>query len=303
MNSYRFRCTVGTALFLALLALLLPARTSAQVPGERQKKMAQLRTEFTAATVQAATKPTPRDKDGHPMLTGFWISGPDMNKAFPIQRSADGSVSVFIAEGGPEVGAVAPPPDRNPPPYKPEFLAKVKDNADNMTDRDPGFNCEPLGVPRLGPPLKIIANGNEVVFFYDPSEATPTFRFIPTDGRAHQVDPDPSYFGDSVAHWEGDTLVVDVTGFNDITWLGSRGYFHTADMHVVERLTRKGDTIAYQATVEDPKVLTGPWLTTPETLLLANDQQHFEDVRPCENRDAPHIVEKSNYDPAPPKKN
>ena len=81
-------------------------------------------------------------------------------------------------------------------------------------------------------------------------------------------DLEPSYMGDSVGHWEGDTLVVDVTGFNDKTWLGPTGTFHTEALHVTERYTRVDyNTINYDVTMEDPNVLTKPW-NTHSTIML-----------------------------------
>jgi hypothetical protein len=97
--------------------------------------------------------------------------------------------------------------------------------------------------------------------------------------------------GDSVGRFEGDTLVVDVTNFIDDTWLGSDGYFHTDKMHVVERLTRKGDTVTYSATVEDPDVLEKPWTTTPRELKLStNRADALLEAPPCVEHDASHIV-------------
>jgi hypothetical protein len=78
-------------------------------------------------------------------------------------------------------------------------------------------------------------------------------------GAKHRANANPSYYGDSVAHWDGDTLVVDSTGFSEDTWFGEDGYFHSDAMHVIERLWRVGDDLAYQVTVDDPKVLTAPW--------------------------------------------
>jgi len=97
--------------------------------------------------------------------------------------------------------------------------------------------------------------------------------------------------GDSIGRFDGDTLVVDVTNFNDDTWLGSDGYFHTEKMHVVERLTRKGDVLTYMATVEDPDVLAKPWTTTPRDLKLSgNRADGLVEAPPCVEHDAPHIV-------------
>ncbi len=106
-----------------------------------------------------------------------------------------------------------------------------------------------------------------------------------------------TYWGDSVAHWEGNTLVVDDTDFNDKTWLGSDGWYHTENMDVVERFTREGNVLHYQATVEDPDVFTRPWVENPRTVLLNHDPNNyvFEDL-PCMDFDHNHIV---NHDHRP----
>jgi len=176
----------------------------------------------------------------------------------------------------------------NKPEYKPELLAKVKELSDKQGVLDPAFYCKPQGVPRMGPPSQIIQAPGQVVFLYGSSNL---FRIIPTDGRPHRTDADPSYMGDSIGRFEGSTLVVDVTNFNDDTWLGSDGYFHTEKMHVVERLTRNGDTVTYTATVEDPDVLAKPWTTTPRQLKLStNKADALLEAPPCVEHDAPHIV-------------
>jgi hypothetical protein len=106
-------------------------------------------------------------------------------------------------------------------------------------------------------PFEIIQQPNRVVILYEVHHA---FRFIPTDGRGHPDDMEPSYLGDSIGHWEGDTLVVDVTGFNTNTWLVGVGTIHSEKLRVTERYTRDThDTIIYEATMEDPEVLTKPW--------------------------------------------
>ena len=123
-----------------------------------------------------------------------------------------------------------------------------------------------------------------------------SYRLVPTNGRPHRTDVDPSYFGDSVGHWEGDTLVIDVTHFNDDTWLaaipgqGGSGYFHTEALHVVERLTRIGDTLRWEATVEDPNVLTRPWKVSPRTVILTSTMLYEEPI--CEDRSSGHVVNK-----------
>ena len=176
----------------------------------------------------------------------------------------------------------------NKPEYKPELLSKVKELSDRQGVLDPAFYCKPQGVPRMGPPSQIVQTPGQVVFLYGASNL---FRLIPTDGRPHRADADPSYMGDSTGRFEGNTLVVDVTNFNDDTWLASDGYFHTEKMHVVERLTRNGDSVTYTATVEDPDVLAKPWTTTPRQLKLSTSRADaLLEAPPCVEHDAPHIV-------------
>jgi hypothetical protein len=87
-----------------------------------------------------------------------------------------------------------------------------------------------------------------------------TFRTIYLDGRSHPADLEPSYYGHSIGWWEGDTLVVDSTGFNESFWLDRRGMPHTSQMHTLERFTRKdSETIAYEITVHDPGAYTADW--------------------------------------------
>jgi hypothetical protein len=97
------------------------------------------------------------------------------------------------------------------------------------------------------------------------------FRMIPTDGRKH--DPQRAlqytYMGYTVGDWQGDTLVLDSIGFSDETWLGRGGFFHSDQMHIIEKLTRKGNDILYEVTVEDPEVLVKPWVMPARTLRLS----------------------------------
>jgi len=133
-----------------------------------------------------------------------------------------------------------------------------------------------------------------MVFLYMSENGAP-YRVIPIDGRPHRTDVEPSYMGDSIGHWEGDTLVVDVNRFNDDTWLSNDGWFHSTKMHVVERLTRKGNMLEYQVTVEDPEVLTGPWTKAPVVYKLSTDPADMiSDATgieaPCVEVDSEHIV-------------
>jgi hypothetical protein len=136
----------------------------------------------------------------------------------------------------------------------------VQEYRDRRGIDDPMARCLMVGIPRITGmpmPFQITQTKDQILFLY---EAFHSFRIIPTDGRAHPDDITPSFMGDSVARWDGDTLVVDVTGFNDKTWLNGVGTFHTENLRVTERFTRVDfDTILYRVTMEDPEVLTKPW--------------------------------------------
>ena len=93
--------------------------------------------------------------------------------------------------------------------YKPQFLAKVKELQDDQINVDPAFQCGPPGVPRLGPPQRIVQTPREIVMLYDDLNGN-FFRLVPTDGRKHRTGIEPSANGDSVGRWEGDTLVIEV---------------------------------------------------------------------------------------------
>src|SRR5262252_5040241 len=247
------------------------------------------------AAAQSPAPATPRTADGKVDLNGIWGAttlppavkpGKSVRWLLPLKGVNPEGTDVFKGLDRVQVNARAAAP--NKPEYKPELLAKVKDLSEKQGVLDPAFYCKPQGVPRMGPPTQIVQTPGQVVFLYSASNL---FRIIPTDGRPHRTDADPSYMGDSTGRFEGDTLVVDVTNFNDDTWLGSDGYFHTEKMHVVERLTRKGDVITYTATVEDPDVLAKPWTTTPRQLKLSTSKADaLQEAPPCVEHDAPHIV-------------
>jgi len=130
----------------------------------------------------------------------------------------------------------------------------------------------PPGIPRLGPPHQIVHTPNQAIFLYADNTGN-QWRVIPLDGRPHGTDPEvaATYNGDSVGHWEGDTLVVDTTNFNDKTRF--RGA--TEDLHVVERFTRVDNkTLLYRFTVEDPNTWDKPW--TGEYTWPATDKPIYE---------------------------
>jgi hypothetical protein len=157
------------------------------------------------------------------------------------------------------------------PIYKPAFWDKVQ-QLDMWTNKyDPVMTCQPLGVPREGPPRRIIQTDKDIIFIYTGGDAGGgygEYRIIPTDGRKHTKNPDfeYTYLGDTVGRWDGDTLVLDSVGFTDATWFGRGGLFHSGQMHVVEKFTRQGDALLYDVTVEDPDVLVQPWVLPTRTV-------------------------------------
>ena len=147
-------------------------------------------------------------------------------------------------------------------------------------DTGPTSNCLPLIPPNsFGVPyeFQFIQNRNYLLILH---EYPGTFRVVPLDGEPHQADPDPSWLGDSVGHWEGDTLVIDTIGYNDKTEIS--GYRHTESLHTVERLTRVPEGVEYELTIEDPNVFAAPWKVNRSFRFTEAPQKRiFEFV--CEN--------------------
>jgi len=205
---------------------------------------------YSQAPAASQKPPVPRTAAGKPDLSGVWQGG---NLSFAIGEHNAARVS---APGG----APAAPAKPEPPPYTEAAMKIVQQYRDRRGIDDPAARCLLVGVPRITGmpmPFQITQTANQILFLY---EAFHTFRIIPTDGRSHPDDITPSFMGDSVAHWEGDTLVVDIVGFNDKTWLNGVGTFHTEKLHITERFTRVDyDTILYDVKMEDPEVLTKAW--------------------------------------------
>ena len=252
---------------------------------------------------QTPPKTTPRAADGRPDLTGLWVAGNAGNRA--PSTDAKGNVQVYLVLPGlnpdspnvfKEMDSVAVKlraANPNKPVYKPELLSKVKELSDLQAKLDPAFFCKLPGVPRMGPPAQIVQSKGLVVLLYGDQNA---FRVVPTDGRKHREDVEPSYLGDSVGSWEGDALVVEATQFTEDTWLGSDGYFHSPAMRVIERFERVGDALQYSATVQDPEVLAEPWNMPTRTLRLSTDPADaLVEVPPCIERDSPHMLTNEHH--------
>ena len=237
------------------------------------------------APVLDSTAPTPRMADGHPDLTGSWSGA---NKFFiwrygsrrcaPEQlegcSTAWNQTLDFEFEAASRYGP-------NRPLYRPENWDKVI-YLDMWTNReDPIMTCQPMGIPRQGPPNRIFQTDKDITFLYraggDGGGGYSDFRVISMDGKppSERELVQTMYTGHSYTHWDGDTLVVESLGITPDTWLARGGFFHSENMKVTERFTRKGDQLLYESTVEDPDVLLQPWKLTPLLLTTAESGGGF----------------------------
>ena len=199
----------------------------------------------------------PRTGDGKPNLSGIWQS---MNEANWNIEAHSADFPRFL-----NMGAVdAMPPgagivEGGPIPYLPAALQKRKENYDKRATRegDPEIRCYLPGVPRAmyqNMPFQIIQGTDFIAMAFQYAGALRTIYMKPTPG------PADSWMGWSNGHWEGETLVIDTKGFNDLSWFDRAGNFHSDGLHVVERITaRSPETLTYEATIEDAKVFTRPW--------------------------------------------
>ena len=205
---------------------------------------------------QSAAYRAPRTADGKPNLNGIWQA----------LNTADWDLQGHAAAKGPvpSLGAVfSVPPglgvvEGDEIPYLPAVAAKKKENQANWVKLDPEVKCYLPGVPRatyLPYPFQIVQSQHNILISYEYAGAV---RII--NMSAPTKAPGDSWMGWSNGHWEGETLVVDVTSLNDQTWFDHAGNFHSDALHVVERYTpRSADTLNYEATIEDPKVFSRPW--------------------------------------------
>ena len=215
------------------------------------------------------TSGIPRTAAGKPDLTGVWQGGSTQPGAW---AEANAGTGVGGSGRDPNAAVVGSsndrPAGREGAPYQDWAAQKVLEAFNRRGVDDPTGKCLPAGIPRsvmLGLfPQQFVQTPTQLVILY---EYMSTFRVIPF-GAEHPDDMLPSYMGNSVAHWDGDTLVVDVAGFNDKTWLAGTGTFHSDALHIVERYTRVSkDRIDYEVTMQDPNVLTKPWVLRSSLML------------------------------------
>jgi hypothetical protein len=219
---------------------------------------------------QSPAYAAPRTADGKPDFNGIWQALNEAN--YDIQsHMARPALALRAGPYGPlpaapvlALGAVGSVPpglgvvEGDVIPYQSVALAKKKENQENWLTADPEIKCFLPGVPRatyMPYPFQILQSSKAIFFDYEYAGAV---------RNIYLKDPGPppidAWMGQSVGRWEGDTLVVDATGFNDQTWFDRAGNFHSEALHVVERYTRTSpDVLFYEAAIDDPKVFTRPW--------------------------------------------
>jgi hypothetical protein len=252
-NRWPAALRAATLVMSVLLWALIPTSGAAQAPA--------------AASFPAYT--APRTADGKPNLNGIWQS----------LTTANWDIQAHGAQPGPHpeiMGAWGAGPggqgivEGGEIPYRPEALAKKKANFEKRMSvkvtndphrydtGEPELQCYRPGVPRANYmpfPFQILQTPSEILMVYEFKGAVRTIYMDP-----HREAPTDSWMGWSNGHWEGDTLVVDVTAFNENTWFDRAGNYHSDELHVVERYTPISPYhMKYEATIEDPKVFTRPW--------------------------------------------
>jgi hypothetical protein len=202
--------------------------------------------------------PAPRTRDGKPDLTGVWYA----------QRPVD-------------------PGKAEPLPWAEKLY---QESVANNNKDAPGAHCLTRGIAAAGVlfPYELVQTQARLVMIFE--DDVPSHRTVYLDGRGHPKDPNPSWMGHSIGHWEGDTLVIDTVGFNDQTWLDNVGHRHTEMLHVTERLRRPDlGHLEIEFTIEDPGAFAKPWIMKRVADLDTTDEIG-EYV--CIERDAGHLVGK-----------
>jgi hypothetical protein len=211
---------------------------------------------YWASAPQAATAPAPRSPDGKPDLSGIWQANNGANWDIEPHSARPGPVMALGAAFGVPAGQGVVEGDLIP--YQPWAATKKQENAKQWMQLDPEVKCYMPGVPRATYqpfPFQIVQTPTDIFMAYEFAGATRTVLMKSTAESQSQ-----NWMGWSRGHWDGDTLVVDVTSFTEDTWFDRAGNFHSDELHVIERYTPIGrDALMYEATIEDPKVFTRPW--------------------------------------------
>jgi hypothetical protein len=208
--------------------------------------------------------PTPRTADGKPDFTGNWQPN-------AINENVDLASRVDV-------------------PFQAWSAAVHKEHKANISKDDPEARCLPPGVPRMNTtpyPWAMIQTPKEIVIIYE--GGAHVWRRIFMDGRKHDPNVVETWLGDSIGHWEGDTLVVETVGQTDRSWLDQAGVPHSSDMKVTERFTRTDlGHMEIVNIIDDPKTFTKTWSFTTHPTLLRGEL--IEYICQENNKDLEHLV-------------
>jgi hypothetical protein len=253
-----------TVLVLVVLALACLAGFAQQAPTDPAGGGTAL-AEFSKS--KAPKGVAPRTPQGKPDFSGVW--SPDRT---------------FIYD----IGSALSPGETLPLQPWAEALTKAR-----MSKDDPEANCLPTGVPRMAPyPWRIVQTPTHMFFLFEGN--IHSYRQIFLDGRKHEADPDPTWYGDSIGTWEGDTLAVDSVGFNDKFWFDFAGHPHTEQLHIIERYRRPDlGRLEFDVTIDDKGAYTKPFTMHGKSTLQV-DTELTEYICNENNQDVPHIVGKDN---------
>ena len=226
---------------------------------------------FAAPDTSGQSTTRPERIAGHPNVNGIWqaMTTANWDLLAHDMRPAVAQAGIYpdvpiLAAPVVALGSVGGVPaslgvvEGNEIPYKPEAAAKKRENGERWLDRDPEVRCYMPGIPRamyMPYPFQIIQGDNKIdmVFAFTGASRTIHLDKVP-------IPPGDTWMGHSVGQWEGDTLIVNVSRFNDRTWFSRAGDFHSDALRLEERFTPiTPDALRYEVTVEDPNVFTGPW--------------------------------------------
>jgi hypothetical protein len=241
---------------LLMAALPAPGQDDAAVPAQGKGKQ---------KGAKAKSVPAPRTADGKVDLSGLW--SPDRNFIYDISDALK-------------------PGDKLPTQPWADKLARER-----MSKDDPEANCLPTGVPRQAPyPWQIVPTPTRVFFLFEGN--IHSYRQIFLDRANHPADPNPTWYGDSIAKWDGDALVVDSVAFNELFWFDFAGHPHTDKLHVTERYIRPDrDHLDYETVVDDPGAYTRPFTMYGHSTLQSG-QDLMEYICNENNKDVRHILGK-----------
>jgi hypothetical protein len=270
----RTRLIPGLAAFIALP--VVPAAAQGPVPPAGQSPAQSQTPQFGTAGSNALqtrrrppvpTGPAPKTADGKPDLSGAWEPN-----AF--------RENVDLISTGVEV------------PFQPWAEELYKKRRASFGKDDPEARCLPPGVPRMSTtpyPFRIVQTPGLTVIVYE--GGAHVWRQIFTDGRPHPKDPNPSWLGDSIGHWEDDTLVIDTIAHNGLTWIDAAGIPASDQLHVTERIRRPDlGHLEIEHIIEDPKTFTRPWKFTTHPQMLSGELMEY--ICQENNKDVEHLVGK-----------